>query len=72
MKTHNLMVLLVIVMLSVLTAVFGTMPNSIVDFLGAFGVSFCFCFWFLMLIGGFDFEKDSDYSDEGWNEKFNR
>jgi hypothetical protein len=70
MKTHNLMVLLVIVMLSVLTAVFGTMPNSIVDFLGAFGVSFCF--WFLMLIGGFDFEKDSDYSDEGWNEKFNR
>jgi uncharacterized membrane protein len=70
MKTKNVMVLLVIVMLSVLTAVFGTMPNSIVDFLGAFGVSFCF--WFLMLLGAFDFEKERDYSKEGWNEKFNR
>ena len=70
MKTKNVMVLLVIVMLSVLTAVFGTMPNSIVDFLGAFGVSFCF--WFLMLLGAFDFEKERDYSKEGWNEKVNR
>lgn len=70
MKTKNVIVLMLIVIASALTAGFGTMPNSIVDFLGAFGVSFCF--WFLMLIGGFDFEKDSDYSDEGWNEKFNR
>jgi len=70
MKAKNVMVLLVIVMLSVLTAVFSTMPETMIDFLKAFGVSFCF--WFLMFLGAFDFEKESDYSKEGWNEKYNR
>lgn len=70
MKKQNVMVLLVMVMLSVLTAVFGAMPQNGTSFLGAFGVSFCF--WFLMLLGMFDFENDNDYSKEGWNEKFNR
>lgn len=64
------MVLLMIIMLSVLTSIFGTMPEDWVSFLGGFAVSFCF--WFLLLIGAFDLESDNDYSDEGWNEKFNR
>jgi hypothetical protein len=70
MKTKNVIVLMLIVIASALTAGFGTMPNSIVDFLGAFAVSFIF--WFLLCLGAFDFEKERDYSKDGWNEKFNR
>ena len=70
MKKQNLVVLMYIVFLSVLTAVFATGPDTWSEFFMGLGLSFCF--WMCMLVGAFDFEKDSDYSKEGWNEKFNR
>jgi hypothetical protein len=70
MKKQNLVVLMYIVFLSVLTSCFATMPNSWSEFFLGLGVSFCF--WMCMLIGVFDFEKESNYSKEGWNEKYNR
>lgn len=70
MKKQNLVVLMYIVFLSVLTSVFTTLPQDWGQFLFGFGVSFCF--WMCMLIGAFDFESDKGYSEEGWNEKFNR
>ena len=70
MKKQNLVVLMYIVFLSVLTSVFTTLPQDWSQFLFGFGASFVF--WMCMLIGAFDFESDKGYSEEGWNEKFNR
>ena len=70
MKKQNLVVLMYITFLSIFTAVFSTLPQDWSQFLFGFGASFVF--WICMLAPAFDFEKDSDYSEEGWNEKFNR
>ncbi len=47
----NLFIISVIIILSLMTAVFGTLPTNLFDFLGALAISLIF--WTGMLISGF-------------------
>lgn len=51
----NSFIISVIIILSLMTAVFGTLPTNFPDFLGAFIISLIF--WTGMLIGGFKVGK---------------